>query len=157
VFIVRWASSGLTRIRQRPVGSPPDFGGREELDAVRADIVGEDLAELVVRHLPDETRAPAHRRDPGHRIRRRSAAGLARRAHLGVKRRRALGVEHLHRALDQAFAREERILRLGDHVDHRIADRQHVQAGFSHRRLMAGMGSDGKPFLTAGKPVTHRS
>jgi hypothetical protein len=81
VFMVRWAS-GVTRIRQRPVGSPPFSGGRPEFDPEGADVVGEDLAQLVGGDLADEAGPAAERRDPGHRVRRRAAAGLARLVHL---------------------------------------------------------------------------
>ena len=134
MFIVRCAS-GVTRIRQRPVGSAAGLGRGQELDAERADVVGEDLAELVVGDLADEAGAAAQRRDPGHRVGRRAAARLARLAHLRVEPGRALGVEHLHRALDQALLDQERVVGGGDHVHHRVADREHVQAGLSHAAL----------------------
>ena len=44
VFIVRWAS-GVTRIRQRPVGGPPDQRRRVELHAQRVHVMVEDLAQ----------------------------------------------------------------------------------------------------------------
>ena len=97
--------------------------------------------------LADEAGAAAQRRHPGHGVGRRSAAGLARLAHLGVEPGRALGVEHLHRALDQPLLDQEIVVGDGDHVHNGIADRQHVQTGLNHPRLMAGMGRDGKPFL----------
>ena len=147
VELVRGAAEGVHRPLR--VGSDQDqaaagrlaaaLGRGQELDAERADVVAEDLAELVVGDLADEAGAPAQRRDPRHRVRRRAAAGLPRLAHLRVEPGRAVGVEHLHRALDQTLLRQERIVGGGDHVHHRIADRQHVQARLSHAGLMAGL------------------
>ena len=53
VFIVRCAS-GVTRIRQRPVGGPSAQRRRFEPDAERSHVMREDLAELVVSDLADE-------------------------------------------------------------------------------------------------------
>ena len=56
VFIVRCAS-GVTRIRQRPVGGPPISGGVSNRTPSAVHVMREDLAELVVGDLADEGRA----------------------------------------------------------------------------------------------------
>src|SRR5579885_2633345 len=57
------------------------LGGRAELDAGGVNVVAENLAELVVGDLADEAGAAAQRRDPRHRVRRRTwgACGTRRR------------------------------------------------------------------------------
>ena len=61
VFIVRWAS-GVTRIRQRPVGGAAGQRRRFEAHAERRHVVRENLAELVVGDLADEAGAAARAR-----------------------------------------------------------------------------------------------
>ena len=84
MFIVRWPS-GVTKIRQRAVGGSPARGGRVEVDPDRADVVREDLAELVVGDLADERALRAERGEPGQRVGRRAARDLPRRAHRVVE------------------------------------------------------------------------
>ena len=101
--------------------------GRGELDADAADVVREDLAELVVGDLADEPAFAAERGDAGDRIGSRAAGDLHARAHLGVERVGFLGREHeLHRALGDADLFDERVVCGGEDVDDGIADRDDV-------------------------------
>ena len=104
--------SGVTLIRQRPVGAPPTSRSQVKVGADRLHVVGKDLAKLVVRHLADEGGAAAEAGDPGDGVAGRAAGGLDRRAHARIERRRAGVVDQHHRALDQALARQE-VLRAG--------------------------------------------
>jgi hypothetical protein len=51
VFIVRWPS-GVTKIRHCAVGGFAAAHGRIKGDAARADVMGKDLAELVIATWP---------------------------------------------------------------------------------------------------------
>ncbi len=140
---MRWPS-GVTKIRQRAVvGSPArDRGG--EVDAGGADVVREDVAELIVGDLADERAFPAERGDPGDGVRRRSARDFAARAHLGIERIGFLGREHqLHRALGDADFLDEAVLGLGENVDDGIADGDDVIGGAG--QVWAPIGLRGRP------------
>ena len=60
--MVRWAS-GVTTMRQRPVGTPDRAGAFSNVHADGAEVVAEDVAELVGGHLADVGGAPA---EAGH-------------------------------------------------------------------------------------------
>ena len=106
-------------------------GRGDELDAGGGEVVPVEFAELVGRDLADEARFAAERRDPRRGIASRAAADLARRAHMVVEPRRLLGVDQPHHPLGQPLALEESVVAIGDDVDDRIADREHVEAGRS--------------------------
>ena len=81
--MVRWASA-VTKMKQRAVAGPSVAAGTPVVDADRADVVGEDVAELVVADAADEPGPTAERRDAGGGVAGRAARGLDRRAHVGV-------------------------------------------------------------------------
>jgi hypothetical protein len=132
-------------------------GGGDELDAGRVEVVPVEFAELVGRDLADEAGAAAERGDAGGGVARRAAADLARRAHMIVEPRRLRRVDQPHHPLGQPLAREEIVIAIGDDVDDRIADREHVEAGFGHQSLRGGKARDlehfraGRQRPTAGK------
>jgi hypothetical protein len=116
-----------------------EIGGRcGELDAGRAQIVDVEFAELVGRHLADESGARAERGDARRRVARRAAADLPAGAHMVVEPGRLIGVDQPHRSLGQPLALEKGVVGFGDHVDDRIADREHVEAGVGHQGLRCG-------------------
>ena len=134
VFIVRWAS-GVTRIRQRPVGGGAASGGVSNANAERAHVVRENVAELVVRDLADEGDVEAQRGRARHAVRRRPAADLARRSHRRVE---LVGLHRSSAAASPPFGRPRSSTNASsvgrDDVDDRIADRHDVEAGGSHGR-----------------------
>ena len=75
MFIVRWAS-GVTTIRQRPVGGPSVAGGAAEGDAGGAQVVGEHGAELVVADPADVGGPSAEAGHAGDRVGGRPSGGL---------------------------------------------------------------------------------
>ena len=87
VFIVRWAS-GVTKITQRAVGGPERLACSEG-DAGGADVVGEDLAQLVVAHAADIGGLPPKRGDGRDGVGAGAARDLARRAQALVEKVRA--------------------------------------------------------------------
>ena len=94
-----------------------------ERDAHRANIVREDVAELVLGDLADKTTFAAQRRDTGDSVRRRTPARLDPRTHLGIQRVGVLGREHqLHRSLGHTFRRDEGIVGLRQDIDNGISD-----------------------------------
>ena len=75
--------------------------------ALRPHVVGKNISKLVVTHLADIGGAPAQGRDPGDRIRGRSAGHLGGRTHFSVKFRRAAGIDQLHDAFFNAIFGQE--------------------------------------------------
>ena len=51
---------------------------------------------------------------------------------------RLVGVDQPHHPLGQPLGLEEGVVAIGDDVDDRIADAQHVEAGFGHEGLQEG-------------------
>ncbi len=99
-----------------------------EFDARGAQVVDVELAQLVGRDLADEAGSAAQCGHPGRGVAGRSPADLARGAHVLVQPLGLGGVDQPHRSFGQPLGGEERIVGVGDDVDDRIADRQHVEA-----------------------------
>ncbi len=76
--------------------------------------------------------AKPERGEPGDRVGGRSAARFARRAHRFVESRRFALVDQPHRPLGHALPGEERVVGVGDDIDDRIADGEHVEAAVGH-------------------------
>ena len=112
VCIVRCAS-GVTKIRQRAVGSPPSSRRRVVGHADGANVVAEHIAQLVVGDLADVRRATAERGDAGNRV----AGGAARlfdaRPHDGVEPFGRLRIDERHASLGQVVLHEERVVGFG--------------------------------------------
>ena len=104
-----------------------------ELHADRADVVAEHVAEIVVVDLADVGGAAAEAGDAAHRVRRRPAAHLDRAAERRVELDGPIGLDQRHRPLDQVVGVEELVVRVGDHVDERVADPDHVEAASTGR------------------------
>ena len=117
----------MTITRQRPVGEPSIASGDVEVHADAAQVVREHLAERVVGDAPDVRGLAAERRDPGRGVRGRAARRLRRRAHLRVDLVGAGGVDHRHRAALDAGAGDEVVGLVRQHVDQRVAQREHVE------------------------------
>ena len=143
---VRWAS-GVTMMRQRPVGSSPCTRRGGELHARGADVVAEHRTELVVVHPPDERGGPAERRDAHHRVGGRPAGDLRRRAHRRVELLGARGVDERHRALLETVGGDELVGLVAQDVDERVADPDDVEpvagAHVAHRPSGAAHAADG--------------
>jgi hypothetical protein len=84
--------------------------------------VGEDAAQLVVRHLAEEGAAPAEARQPRHRVGRRAAGRLHAWSHLGVERLGLSLVHQGHGALGDAGRGQKGVVGRRDHVDDGVAD-----------------------------------
>ena len=124
--------SGVIRIIERAVGVPSVSGAVGKCDAERMHVVAEESAELVVRHLADEGGAPAEGGDARRRVPGAAAGDQLRRPHVIVEPVGLLAVDQPHRALHQALAHEKVLFRLRQHVDDRVADRQHVEFRLGH-------------------------
>ena len=104
-----------------------------EFDAHRANVVGEDLAQAVALDLADEGRLGAERGRADDRIGRRSAGSDRRRIHQPHRgfppaaRRSASSPPCAGVALQKIF------VGLGDDVDDRIAEAEHVEAAVETR------------------------
>ena len=143
----------MTSTIERAVGTPKSAGGRGELDAGGGEVVAVEFAELVGRDLADEAGLAAQRRDARRGVAGRAAADLARRAHMVVEPRRLVGVDQPHHPLGQPLGCEEGVVAIGDDVDDRIADAEHVEAGArsfeslrcGKARPLAGPADGGQP------------
>src|SRR5206468_9445717 len=111
---------------------------RREIDALRADVVAEHLAELILRHLADKAGAKAERRKTRNRVGCRSAARLDARWHALVQPVRLLGIDQAHRPFDEPLAFQKFIVGSGNHVHNGIADGKNVEAGLGHWALLNG-------------------
>ena len=109
-----------------------------EIDAGGAHVMAEDLAELVVGDLADEGALQAERGQPRQRVRRRTARKLARRGHRLVKFLGPRLVDQGHAAAIEIELLDQLLLARGNHVDHGIADGDHVvtgRGGFGHGQV----------------------
>ena len=156
MFIVR-SPSGVIRIIERAVGVPSVERRGREMDAERLHVVAEEAAELVVGDLADEGGAPAEGGDAGGGVAGAAAGDQLRRAHMAVEPVGLRAVDQPHRALHQALADEKILFRMRQHVDDRVADRQHVELRFGHLsppvRTRPPSGS-GRPLQT--RPIGRR-
>ena len=106
--------------------------GGGESDAAGADVVGEDLAQLVVRDLADEGAVGAQRGEARQRVRRRAARDFPRRAHRIVELTRTVGIDERHAAAHQAEFGDQ-LVGAGRHdIDDGIADGDHVDGRLGH-------------------------
>ena len=138
--VLRGAEEGVHR--PVPVGRYQDHraggrradvrGWRDELDAGCGQVVAVEIAELVGSDLADEAGASPERSNSGGGVPRRTAADLVCRTHVRIEPLGLRGVDQPHRALGQAFRVQEAVGRVGDHIDDRIADAQHVEAQVRH-------------------------
>jgi hypothetical protein len=97
------------------------------MNALRADIVAEDLAQLIVGDLAEIGRTAAETGDAG--------GGVAGAAARGLEQFRALGVDQVHRPLDDGIVDEKGLVAAGDDIDNRIADAQDVKLAHSGSSL----------------------
>ncbi len=128
---------GALRVRGDQDEAPP--GGRPGggpwgvvAHAGRAQVVTEDLSELIVAHLAHVVRAAAERRHAHHRVGRRAARDLDARAHRVVEGARPILVDEMHGPLHQALPLDQALLRLAQHVHQGVADAHHVELAASH-------------------------
>ncbi len=112
-------------------------GGRRrvEADAGRAQVVGEDLAELVIPHLAHVMRTGAEGCHADDRVGGRAPGDLHPGAHRVVEVAGVGLVDEAHRPLGQAAADDQRVARVAQDVDERIADAEHVDRVGPPRRV----------------------
>jgi len=125
---VRWPS-GVTKIRQRAVGGSPARGG--------ANIVGENLAQLIGRNLANEAALGSQRSQPRQRVRRRSARNFLGRAHCVVKRTRAIGIDQHHPAPSHPELVDQRLAAGRHDIDNRVADSDDIVFGLGHENSLS--------------------
>ena len=107
-------------------------GRRVEIDPHRADVVAEDVAQLVLRHLPDECALRAQRRHAGKRVGGRAPGNFLRRPHRLVQSPGAVLVDQRHPALVEIEFGDQVFFARGHHIDDGIADGDYVVTGFGH-------------------------
>src|SRR5581483_11572946 len=96
-------------------------------DADGAEIVREDVTELVAPDLADVLRARAERRHSDHRVRGRATGHLDARSHGRIEGGRTGLVDELHRALGEPVTTQEVLALVTQHVDQRVADAEDVE------------------------------
>ena len=92
----------------------------------------EHAAQHIFADLADITRGAAHQRQPDHGVGGGATRNLNADTHGAIQRIGLLGVDQRHRALVQRVLDEKRIFGMGDHIDDRIADADHVQTCLRH-------------------------
>ncbi len=103
-------------------GRAADQGRHAIGHAGGADVMGEHLAQSVVRHFADIGRAAAQAGHARHRIGRRAARGLDARRHTAVQPLGLVLVDQHHAALGQTFVGQKVLGAGGDDVDNGVAD-----------------------------------
>ena len=103
-----------------------------EIDADGADVMAEDLAQLVGRDLANEGALRAQRGHAGQRIGRGTARNLGRAAHGVVEFLRPIGVDQGHPALGKAQLLDQIVCAGSHHIDNGIADGEDVVTGLGH-------------------------
>ena len=93
--------------------------------ALRLNIMGEDVAKLIVAHLADIGGGTTKRGDSGNRVGGGAARDFLGRAHVGIKLAGAFNIDELHDALLNTIVLEKGIVDMGEHIDNRIADANH--------------------------------
>ena len=96
------------------------------MNAQRTHVVGENLAQLVVRNLPDKSGAQPHRRRAGHAVGGRTAANFPRAAHRAIQIGGLVWGQQPHRAFFESLLFKEAIVAGRDDVDDGIANRDQV-------------------------------
>ena len=109
------------------------------------DIVGKDLAQLVVGHLADEGALRPQRSQARQGIGGGTARNLARGAHRVVQCLRPFGIDQGHAATGQAELVDQVVGARCHHVDDGIADRDHVGGRCSHGRSLSPGGNGNDP------------
>ena len=97
----------------------------------------EDLAELVIGHLPDKTAGTAKCCHARNGVGRRSAAGFHSGTHFGVKRIGTRCVHQLHAALGQAKLGNQCFFGRGKNIDNGIANGDYIKNRFGHGRPLS--------------------
>ena len=110
---------------------PAEERPAREMGADGPQVVGEDLAQLVIRHLSEKGRAGAQARKARHRVGRGSAGGLHPRRHPRVELPAPGLVHEGHGPPGEAFSGDESLIRRGDDVDDGVADGGDVEE-FGH-------------------------
>ena len=95
-------------------------------------VVGEELAGLVVLHLADEAGLDAEGGDARRRVGARAARDDHRRAHIAVELLGPRLVDELHGALVHLLLQQEGLVRMGEHVNDGVAEGKNVDAGLGH-------------------------
>ena len=145
-------ASGVTRIRQRAVGGPSSRGGvRKSTPAARMSW-REHLAQLIALDLADIGGAGAERGQRRHGVGAGAARHLDRRPDAAVQLGHARLVDQRHRALGQIEPLERSIVGLGQHVDDRVAEAEHVELG----RIRGGHGHRAGPLRASWAARQHR-
>ena len=106
--------------------------GGGEIDPAGADVVAEDLAQLVAGDLADERAACAQRRHPGERVRRRSARDFLGRTHRVVQHLGLVGIDQRHPAAVEPKLFDQRFVARRHDIDDGVADGDDVERGFGH-------------------------
>ena len=110
-----------------PGARPAGRGRRRERDAGRADVVREDVAELVAADLAEVGGAGAEGRDADDGVRGRAARDLDRGTHRVVQLVGAGLLDERHRAPVQRQPLDERFGLVAQHVDEGVADAEDVE------------------------------
>ena len=109
-------------MKLRAVAGPAVRGLRMEAHALRAQIMREHVAELIVFDLAKISGPAAERRDPRRGVAGRATGNLDRRPHVAIELLGGLLIDEPHHALRQTMFGEERILDPREHIDNGIAD-----------------------------------
>lgn len=135
---------GALRIRrdvdQTATGRDRSRGGERgvEADPNRAEILGVDVAELVVTDLPDESCPCTEDRGDNRGVGRRTSGQLQEivavvqcpTRHIAVERHGTILIDQLHRALCQRMVRQEHVIRVSEDIDDRVTDRHDLMGGY---------------------------
>jgi hypothetical protein len=147
-------------------GRRPGAGRRSvKSDAGGADVVGEDLAQLVVLHPADEGGVAAKRSDAGNSVGHRTTGHLNRRPHRSIE---ALGIgliDEPHGALDETLDNEEVVVDARQHIDDGVADAEDIVGAVGHcspltqevgRRSIGGLAVSAMPSALPGQQATEK-
>src|SRR5690606_26022515 len=98
-----------------------------EINALSADVVLEDFAELVFRHLAEIGSLAAEIRHTRRRIASAAAGGFESRPHQRIKQLCPFCVYEVHRPFGNGIVVEKAVIAAGNDVDDGIADSQYVK------------------------------
>ncbi len=98
------------------------------MNALGADVVGEDFAELIFCDIAEIGSLAAEVRHARRRVAGAAAGSFERRSHARIQEFGALGIDEVHRRLGDLVINEELVVAPGNDIHDGVADCQNIES-----------------------------